>query len=602
MTIENRLTMMGKFGPKTPNLVNKRCKVQKVNQSLLFCPSIKLTYLLFNWYLIDYDENRGQKGKAMKDLFPGTCVAPSGEFVYGIHKPRFRAANLRENDYIVDLGRTANEETINNADTFPEKDVQVSAGAWLFEIPNAFPFMGATFILKSKADQTIDGCNPFGDLLGKPGEGGRKSSIKKQSRGALLSLASSSTDPELLASLAELSCQFTYDKSSNVVSGRLYRTDESGNLSPTIKDFHLFQLVSNNPSLPDAYKRQMVLIPGVQGKSPIVGEYKEGDSHVWEYLRENSYIPWGHYAANMAHDAVRYSISSLTPSDLSGLRHLYYQRIYVQLAAELGLPVPTRRIRLAIDDLESLRLSILNKIEECSKSGASLPFNGVIWGQNYGFALSASGYRLGGSHQQIHQQFALVRSNVPVYVGGENERSYFSMETYGQGDQIAQFSKAYREKTGKGFFETYLQAIQRNRRLDGRTDKASDLIIYQDENIAVFVPKAQRSQGEIQIISKGQCGNIVEADPKIRHSLDSAILLTMRILENLGVEIFNSFEISKRLDNLDQEQRLLYCFFPRHPQSPGGFSEFQQRWINNHYPEDFAKACRDELDKIMEQG
>ena len=174
------------------------------------------------------------------------------------------------------------------------------------------------------------------------------------------------------------------------------------------------------------------------------------------------------------------------------------------------------------------------------------------------------------------------------------------MPTYAQGDRIAQFTKEYEEKTGKLFFETYLRAIQNNKRLDGQTDKARDLTIYQDENVVVFVPKAQRSQGEIQILSKVHCGNIVEADTGLRHSLDRAILLTMKILENLGVELFNAFEISKRLDSLDKDQRLLYCFFPRHPQSPGGFSEFQQRWINNHYPEDFAKTCRDELGKIRE--
>jgi hypothetical protein len=337
----------------------------------------------------------------------------------------------------------------------------------------------------------------------------------------------------------------------------------------------------------------MALIPGVQGKSPIVGEYGEGDTHVWEYLRENSYIPWGHYAANMAHDAVRYRISSLTQNDLSGLRHLYYQRIYVQLAAELGLPVPTRRARLGVKNLEYLRRSIFKEIKARNQSGDHLPFSSVIWGQNYGFALSVSGYRLGGSHQQIHQQFALMRSDMPAHVGGENNTSSCSMPTYAQGDRIAQFSKAYQEKTGKEFFETYLRAIQNNQRLDGRRDKASELNIYQDDNVLVFVPKAQRSQGEIQIISKVQCGNIVEADTGVRHSLDRAILLTMKILANLGVELFSAFEISKRLDNADQDQRLLYCFFPRHPQSPGGFSEFQQRWICNHYPEDFAKVCRD---------
>jgi hypothetical protein len=538
----------------------------------------------------------------MKDLFPGTCVAPSGEFVYGIHKPRFKAKNLRENDYIVDIGRTSNGETVTNADNFPERDIHISAGEWIFEIPNAFPFMGATFILKSKADQNVDDCNPFSELPGRPDAESPASDLQTQSRLALLSLAHSSTDPKLLGFLAERSCEFVYDESTSSVAGRIYHRDDTGHLSPAILDHHLFQLVSNNPFLPDNFKRQMVLIPGVQGKSTIVGEYMEGDTHIWEYLRENSYIPWGHYAANMAHDAVRYRISSLTSKDVSGLRHLYYQRMYVQLTAELGLPSPTDGKALSGDELETLRLSLLGEIEQRHKSGGRLPFNKVIWGQNYGFDLSASGYRLGGSHQQIHQQFALVRADMPVFVGGENETIFASMDTYAQGDRIAQFTKTYQEKTGKGFFETYLRAIQSNKRLDGETDKAGDLIIYQDDSVVVFVPKAQRSQGEIQIMSKVQCGNIVEADTGFRRSLDRAILLTMKILENLGVEMFNAFEISKRLDNLDHDQRLLYCFFPRHPKSPGGFSEFQQRWIINHYPEDFAKDCRDELDKLMEQG
>jgi hypothetical protein len=538
----------------------------------------------------------------MKDLFPGTCVAPSGQFVYGIHKPRFKAINLRENDFVVDLGRTSNQQRVNNAENFPEGDVEVSAGSWIFEIPNAFPFMGATFILKSKADHTVDGCNPFSELPQRVDAESLMLDLQDESPLTLLVLASSSADPKLLTSLAERSCEFVYDESTNIIAGKIYHQDDAGHLSPAILDHHLFQLVSNNPSLPDTYKQQMVLIPGMQGKSPVVGEYFEGDTHIWEYLRENSYIPWGHYAANMAHDAVRYKISSLNSKDVSGLRHLFYQRIYVQLAAKLGLPALTGRKGLSEDELENLRLALLSEIGQRNQSGDGLPFNAVIWGQNYGFDLSVSGYRLGGSHQQIHQQFALVRTDMPAYVGGENQTSSYSMPTYGQGDRIAQFTKTYQEKTGQGFFETYLRAIQSNKRLDGRIDKASDITIYQDEKVVVFVPKAQRSQGEIQIMSKVQCGNILEADTGVRHSLDRAILLTMKILENLGVEIFNAFEISKRLDNLDQDQRLLYCFFPRHPQSPGGFSEFQQRWINNHYPEDFAKNCRDELGKIMEQG
>jgi diadenosine tetraphosphate (Ap4A) HIT family hydrolase len=136
--------------------------------------------------------------------------------------------------------------------------------------------------------------------------------------------------------------------------------------------------------------------------------------------------------------------------------------------------------------------------------------------------------------------------------------------------------------------------------MDGRADKDKDLIFYQDEKVVAFVPKAQRSQGEVQLMTKVKCGNIVETDTETRNSLDRAMLLTMKVLENLGVEMFTALEISKRLENPDSDQRLLYCFLPRHPRSPGGFSEFQQRWISNHYPEDFAKVCRDEVYKIME--
>jgi len=538
----------------------------------------------------------------MKRVLPGTCVAPSGEFVYCIHKPQFTASNLRGNDYVVDLGNTLNQETINNADNFPDNDVQATSADWIYEIPNAFPFMGATFILKSKADQTPDGHNPFGDLLIRSPQGRDDVDLGTQSRSSLLSLASTSTDPGILTKLAERSCRFTSDEESQVPTGMIHDQTEKGDLQPVILDFQLFQLVSNNPFLPDEYKRAMVLTPGVQGKSPIVGEHVDGDTHIWEYLRENSYVPWGHYAANMAHDAVRYKANSLTEQDIVGLRHLYYQRIYVQLSIELGMPARAKRRSLTPDELEDLRLSLLAEIEKRSKSGHQLPFNSTIWGQNFGFDLSPSGYRLSGSHQQIHQQFALVRANVPSFVHGENETNLFNIPTYSQGDMVDQFIATYGETTGQDFFETYLEAIKGNRRLDGRTDKERDLIFHQDENVIAFVPKAQRSQGEVQVMAKVKCGNVLEGDPRIRASFDRAILLTMKMLENLGVEMFTAFEISKRLNNPNPDQRLLYCFLPRHPRSPGGFSEFQQRWISNHYPEDFAKACRDELHRIMEGG
>jgi len=45
---------------------------------------------------------------------------------------------------------------------------------------------------------------------------------------------------------------------------------------------------------------------------------------------------------------------------------------------------------------------------------------------------------------------------------------------------------------------------------------------------------------------------------------------------------------------------LLYAFLPRLPESPGAFSEAQLRWINGHYPEDFAASCRRRLPEVPE--
>lgn len=535
----------------------------------------------------------------MKDLFPGTCVAPTGEFVYCIHKPHFTGFNLRETDYLVNLGNTSEQEPIDNAENFPADEVEVAAGEWIFEIPNSFPFMGATFILKSEADRSAGGNNPFKHARTGSVGGSQDLDLEGQTRAALLSLASTSDDPALLAKLAEKSCRFSYDKDSGAVSGMVYEKTDGGDFRPLIFDSHLFQLVSNNQFLPDDYKRFMVLLPGAQGTNPIVGEYTQGDTHIWEYMRDNSYIPWGHYAANMAHDAVRYRIQSLSQADIVGLRHLYYQRIYVQLAGDLGLPLKVERRPLTVEELEGLRLSVRGEIKSRNKSGKDLPFNATMWGQNFGFDLSCSGYRLAASHQQVHQQFALIPSRVLAYGSGNNETSLGTMPAYTQTDLVMQFAREYREKTGRSFFDTYLEAIGNNLRVDGRVDKESDLFFYQDENIIAFVPKAQRSQGEVQIMTKVRCGNILEADVEIRASLDRALLLTMKVLENLGVKMFVALEIPKRLDNPDIDQRLLYCFLPRHPQSPGGFSEFQQRWISNQYPEDFARTCRDELQRIL---
>ena len=123
-------------------------------------------------------------------------------------------------------------------------------------------------------------------------------------------------------------------------TGLRYEQKASGNLKPVIHNHALFEAVANNPHLPDHYKIVMVIRPGAQGAVTLSENgHRDEHSHVFEYLRQNSYIPGGHYAANMADDAIRYSIEALSSDDIRGLRHLYYQRSYIRLAEDLGIPI-----------------------------------------------------------------------------------------------------------------------------------------------------------------------------------------------------------------------------------------------------------------------
>lgn len=349
--------------------------------------------------------------------------------------------------------------------------------------------------------------------------------------------------------------------------------------------------MGNNLHLPDDYKRLMVLNPGVQGNSEIVGEYKQDDSHIFEYLRANSYIPWGHFAANMAHDAVRYRTGDLTTTDISGLRQLYYQRTYVRFAELLAMELPCRRCAMTAQELETLRRKILSRL--AATDAKNLPFTATLWGWNYGYDFAASGYRLHASHQQIHQQFALLPGTVQGWHNGNEQAE--QIPAYGCGDMVADFCRSYRQATGKPFFATYLAAINNNERMDGRNDREKSLIVYEDEKVLLFVPKAQTSQWELQIMPKNQVGNILEADADTRAGIDHAMLTGQQILAKLGARMVTSIEFAKRIDSHDTDQRLIYALMPKLPYSMGAFSEAQLRFINGHFPEDFATACRNAL-------
>ncbi len=545
-----------------------------------------------------------------------TCITPSGTFRYGVHKPRFKVKNLRQYDAIALLGELEDGLSVENHRNFPRGDVTESSADWIYEIPNAFPFRGTTYIAKPWADEKA--ADPGLIFLPDPpsvslsltmaewfsdNPTARKidQAFATLPEPLLLALAATSTDPQDLVRLARRCCDFVHDPESDRPCGLKYLKNDTGRIRATIKNHALFDVLVNNPHLPDIYKEVMVLKPGVQGGSEIIGETldKEKGSHIFEYLRRNSYIPWGHYAANMANDTVRYSINDLTMADITGLRHLYYQRTYMRMADQLNLPTPESRKVLSSEDLESLRLDIVNTVGSHPDT-SQMTFNATLWGWNYGFDFAPSRYRLHASHQQIHQQFAMVPGHVdPASADPEDTASDTTMPSFSCGDMIHDFMTAYQKETGNNFFEDYITAIRTNQRIDGNPNKESSLVIYEDDHVMVFVPKAQTSQWELQLMTLSPVGNILEADTDVRRALDRAMLITMRTLTAMGAKMITTIEYSKRIGSQNTGQRLLYAFMPRMPESPGAFSEAQLRWINGHYPEDFAIACRSKVTRIL---
>ncbi len=536
-----------------------------------------------------------------------TCVTPAGCFRYGIHKPSYSVANLRRDTRLATLGQTTDHQPVDNARNFPRQDVGVANADWIFEIPNPFPFRGCTYIDKEWADASAR--NPERISLEQPPPvsltavlqktGTDKGLLRQLPEPLLLALATSSTDPEDLIALAELSCELIKERDQPV--GLRFRRDGSGQIRPIIHNHPLFEAIANNPHLPDNYKILMVIRPGAQGASEIVGEWPaDGTTHVFEYLRRNSYIPGGHYAANMADDAIRYSIDALGEGDIRGLRHLYYQRSYVRLAEELNLALPATRRMLGPEELETLRLAVAKSLGDRDNGPAAISC-ATLWGWNFGFDFAPSQYRLHASHQQIHQQYALVPEFVATY-NGQCKQPVGRLPSYSCGDLVAEVIEDYHRIHGIDFFSNYRDSIAGNRRMDGRDDLSASLVVWSDDRSMLFVPKAQTSQWELQLMTLPTAagflaGNIVECDQRDRHSLDTGMLMGQKALAGLGAKMVSTIEYSKRLSSPGRlAQPLLYAFLPRLPESPGAFSEAQLRFINGHYPEDFAAVCRRQLE------
>jgi len=535
---------------------------------------------------------------------PRTCVSPRGRFVVGIHEPDFTVDNFRQKTTTDVLGRLPGGGPVENRINYPRGQIRVDKTDRIYEIANAFPFRGSTFInaawadrraehpgaigLPARPDCSLTGCLKQWQREKGVQEDAATQVVERLPRPLKLALAQASTDPEELCALAGFACGFVYDNGrDHPPTGVAFEKNGQGRIRPAIHDHDLYDVLGNNPALPDAYKTVMVLKPGIQGNSPIVGE-SLNSTHVFEYMRANSYIPWGHYADNMANDQIRYRANDLTPLDMAGIRHLYYQRIYVRLARMLGVTLPATGRSLSDDELESLRLEIISALasgDHSLRDRATPLFTGALWGWNFGFGFAQSGHRLHASHQMIHQQNAMIPESIP-----DNDGNPYPC--FACGDLVADFIQDYKTAHGVHFFNAFITAIENNRRTDMNPDGPHDLVVWEDDKVMLFAPKAQVSEWELMLMTKAPCPHVLSADNATRNGLDTGIRMAVQTLETLGAQMVTSVEFSGRFNSPVTEQHLVYSFIPRLPYAPGTFSEAQMRFIGGCFSEDFAFACR----------
>lgn len=151
-----------------------------------------------------------------------SCVHPDGRFRVGVHQPSYTVRNLREREFRGMLGQLPDGREVDNAANFPEGDIHASASYPVYEIANALPFRGCTYIdagwaaarSLNPASIAIRPQPPLSLRQHLAAQGMDEAAVQQCVKGLPLqlryALAATSGDAEELIWLAETCCSFIY--------------------------------------------------------------------------------------------------------------------------------------------------------------------------------------------------------------------------------------------------------------------------------------------------------------------------------------------------------------------------------------------------------
>jgi galactose-1-phosphate uridylyltransferase len=144
------------------------------------------------------------------------------------------------------------------------------------------------------------------------------------------------------------------------------------------------------------------------------------------------------------------------------------------------------------------------------------------------------------------------------------------------GDHLKRICEFYRDKN-IDYLGAYLEYL-----------KYKKMVLFEDENVALYVPFGQISIHEMQImVKRGGACNYLDLEEKEIKSFSRAETMAFKLMKRMGIQSFNEVMISLPFEEKNDCFRLITCFVTR--EVDFAVSELNQLFVVDKHPEDTIK-------------
>ncbi len=149
-----------------------------------------------------------------------------------------------------------------------------------------------------------------------------------------------------------------------------------------------------------------------------------------------------------------------------------------------------------------------------------------------------------------------------------------SPTAFGLGDYLATvIEKVHQSTKGADYLERYLDSLKRAR-----------LVLWHDDNVALYIPIGQISLHELQIMVKEPTSTYLDLTEEQVRSLSKAEYYVTQIYQRIGITSFNEILITERLGKNTPRFRLILTFITREVDL--AVSELNNLFVMDEFPND----------------